>query len=234
MKIETTIMYDRPYLPKGCRKYRYEEDVKETIVSNIREVSKSDLQLAMRAEGFHFYGTHRVVPLYAYKGKLYREAEIQPSIEKEERMNALQWLIHTHKHYSTYYAKTKRFDLPTKFYLAPDNHESRTDILKRLRRDLSRLLIVDGVLYEQSVVPMYRLVTFGWGGCGTCLHLVRYRYPQKAVVGMRGWYWSALDHEAAIAKANEVVARRGDTQDVGKFHKLVEVYMPEFVKRVYL
>lgn len=233
MKIETTIMYDRPYLPPGCRKYRYEEDVKETIVSNIREVSMSDLQLAMKAEGFHYYGALRVVPLYAYKGKLYREAEICPSL-MDGQMNALQWLVYSHKKCSIYYAKNKRYDLPAKKLGAPENQESRSGILKRLRRDLSKLLIVDGVLYEQSAVPMYRLVTFGWGGCGTSLHLVSYRYPQKAVVAMRGSYWSALDFEAAIAKANEVAANRGDSQDVGKFHKLVEVYMPEFVKRVYI
>lgn len=233
MEIETTIMYDRPFLPKGCRKLRYEEDVTETIVSNIREISKSDLELAMNAEGYHTYGPHRIIPIYAFKGKLYREAEISPSIIDEHHMSPLEWEIYTHKEYSCYYANTKRYDLPTKEYLAPENKETRDEILKRLKHDIASMLIVDGVLYKRTVVPIYRLVTFGWGGCGTSLHLVNYRYPRKMVVGMRGLYWSALDYEAAIAKANEVAVSRGDTQDVGKFHKLVDVFMPEYVKRVY-
>ena len=234
MKIKYTIMYNRPYIPKGCRKPRY-EDIKETVTLNIREVNIGDLQLAMIAEGFHLYGVNRKVKIFAYKGKLYREKELYPGFADEYGFStALEELIYLASASSKYYAKTKRYDLPSYLYFSPDNQETRNDIMKRLRRDLSKLLLVDGVLYEQTTCPKYHLVTFGWGGCGTALALTGFRYSRKAKVGMRGLYWSALDYQAAIEKANEVAASRGDIQDIGKFRKLVDVYMPEMVKRVYL
>ena len=233
MKIKTTIMYDRPYLPKGCRKMRYEENVMEVVTNSIRMVTMADVQLAMTAKGYHLYGTHRPVNIYAYKGKLYREAEEQPNFLKENNLSTpLEALVYTHEAYSTYYAKTKRYDV--KNICAPENQETREEIIKRLRKDLRGLLIIDGVLYESCACPIYRLVTFGWGGCGTSLSLTSFRYPRNAKVGMRGLYWSALDYEKAIEKANEVAAGRGDRQCVGKFEKLVEVYLPEYVKHVAL
>ena len=233
MKIETTIMYARPYLPKGCRKMRYEEDVKEVVTASVRMVTMNDVQLAMKATGYHRYGTERTVNIYAYKGHLYQEREEYPDFLKENNLNTpLEALVYSHKNCSEYYARTKHYDV--KNICAPENIETREEIIKRLRNDLRNLLIIDGVLYERTVCPMYRLVTFGLGGCGTSLSLTHYRYPRNAKVGMRGLYWSALDYEQAIKKANEVAAERGDTQDVGKFKKLVEIYLPEYVKRVAL
>ena len=43
-------------------------------------------------------------------------------------------------------------------------------------------------------------------------------------------YFSALEGDAAVAFANEVAARRGDTKDVGKFKPFIVVHMPEAVK----
>lgn len=235
MKIQTTIAYDRPYIPQGYRKVRYEEFYHEVVTGSIREVSGSDVKLAMIAYGYHLYGIPRDIKIFSYRGKLYREAEVYPQrMEEYGFKNALEELVYSHEHCSTYYSKTKNFLLSTKAYLHPSNRESRDEIIKRLRKDLRSLLIIDGVLYCQVPAPMYRLVTFGWGGCGTSLGLTGYRYTRNAPVAMRGLYWSALDYEAAIAKANEVAAKRGDTQDVGKFRKLVNVFMPEMVKRVYL
>ena len=42
-------------------------------------------------------------------------------------------------------------------------------------------------------------------------------------------YFSALDGDKAVAYANKVAERRGDTNDVGKFEKMIEVLIPEAV-----
>ena len=43
-------------------------------------------------------------------------------------------------------------------------------------------------------------------------------------------YFSALEGDMAVAYANNVAAGRGDTNDVGKFEKMIVVHMPEIVK----
>lgn len=219
MKVETTIKYYKSYIPPRCRKERYEE-VEEKVWRNVRECSMSEMELALVAEG---------VPYYAYKGKLYKEDKLHKCHE-ESFSSPLDMLIKQGNIYSTYYANLKdpkgcRFDDYSLY-------ESREDILRRLRKDLDRYLIVDGIVYKMTRVPFYRLVTFGCYGDGTGLFLDTYRYPRNAVVGMRGLYFSALDHEKAIAKANEVSRRHGDFEQVGKFEKLIEVYKPEYIKKV--
>ena len=219
MKVETTIKYYKGYVPPKCRKTRYEW-VEEKVWRKIRECSLSDIELALVAEGVNYY---------AYKGKLYTEIKLH-KIYQDKFSSALDLIIRQGNIYSTYYANLKnrmgcRFDDPTEY-------ETREDILKRLRKDLDCYLVIDGIPYQKTRVPFYRLVTFGCRGDGTGLFLETYRYPRNAVVGMRGLYFSALDYELAIEKANEVARSHGDFQQVGKFEKLIEVYKPEYIKRV--
>ena len=43
-------------------------------------------------------------------------------------------------------------------------------------------------------------------------------------------YFSALDGDAAVSEANRIAQLRGDTKDIGKFKKFIEVLIPQAVK----
>lgn len=216
MKIETTIKYYEGYIPPRCRKARYRE-VKEKVWSDVRECRINDVKLAFKVKG---------EPIYAYMGKIYKTEELWTDLAKRFT-SALDMLIKGGNIYSTYYANCKNDK-----YGDYSGYETRDEIMDRLTKDLSKCLIIDGELYKTTPSPTYRLVTFGGCGDGTSLSVVYNQYPSDAIVGMRGLYYSALDYQAAIDKANEVAKRRGDLRDVGTFKKLIEVYMPEFVEPV--
>ncbi|MBO5080315.1 MAG: hypothetical protein J6B82_05485 [Bacteroidaceae bacterium] len=219
MKIETTIKYYEGYIPPRCRKMRYRE-VMEHVWNEVSECTLSDVELAFKVKGR---------PIYAYKGQIYKEEELHSCV-KDRFESALDKLIRGGNIYSTYFARTK--DIKRKDYWAADNQENREDVMKRLEDDLSRYLVIDGVLYKQTPVPVYRLITFGCLGDGVSLYVEYYQYPPEAIVGMRGIYFSALDYEEASRTADEVAVSQGNPEQVGTFEKLIEVYKPEFVEPV--
>lgn len=219
MKIETTIKYYEGYIPPRCRKMRYRE-VTEHVWNEVSECTLSDVELAFKVEGR---------PIYAYKGQIYKEEELNSCV-KDRFESALDQLIRGGNIYSTYFARTK--DIKRKDYWAADNQENREEVMKRLEDDLSRCLVIDGVLYKQTPAPVYRLITFGCLGDGVSLYVEYYQYPPEAIVGMRGLYFSALDYEEASRTADKVAVSHGNPEQVGTFEKLIEVYKPEFVEPV--
>lgn len=219
MEIETTIKYYESYIPPRCRKPRYRE-VTEKVWNDVMECTLKDVQLAFKVKG---------EPIYAYKGNIYKK-EVLNSCVRDRFDSALDELVRGGNIYSTYFAKTK--NVKRKDYWDPDNQENREDVMTRLEKDLTCYLVIDGVLFKQTPVPVYRLITFGCFGDGVSLSVEYYQYPPDAIVGMRGIYYSALDYEEASKMADKVAISHGNPEQVGTFKKLIEVYKPEFVEPV--
>ena len=217
MKIVTWIKYETPYLPPRCRKMRYAE-CEEYITSTLKEIKSSDMQLAFDDSSYGGKGK-----IFFYRGHLWAKAKRHcPDYYEGEGCNtALDDLIWDHEHCSTYF----RFDFDRE---SKGMDTSRAAVVKQVRQDLRTYLVVDGELYSQSAEPRYVINTFGLG----CNHggtgmFVEYHYNPNI---RKENYFSALDGDAAVEYANKIAAGRGDTKDVGKFHKMIEVYMPELVK----
>lgn len=207
MKITTWLKYEVPYVPPRCRKTRYEER-EEYVQINLRETSADKLTLAY--EDLSYDGKGKI---YRYAGKLWAKAKM-PNLHKDdlERYGVkapLDWLVYSNRHYSTYFAN--------RFW---DKDLSRATVLKRAKADMAKMLLVDGVLYEQTTKPEYHIMVFGWGGCGggTALFV---SYPARRDCG---WRFTAEHGAEAVAKANEVAERRGDMDCVGKFKEMIVTY----------
>ena len=99
--------------------------------------------------------------------------------------------------------------------------------MKKYREEAKRYLLIDGAVWGESGEPRYVVNTFGLGHNhgGTGLFVDEYYNPNIAASN----YFSALDGDKAVAYANKVAERRGDTNDVGKFEKMIEVLIPEAV-----
>jgi len=223
IKVEFTIKYYESYIPYRCRKPRYNE-VTESVFANLREVTMADVKLAFGIDWADKFN------IYLYKGKLYKEYKLHSGIiDSYGDITALDWLVNYIHIYSSYYAREK--DWKNRDITDYSRYETKDDIIKRIKTDLSKLLVIDGVLYECCGFPFYKIYTFGFGGnhggTGLC---VSYMYNPK-LIRVKDWEYSPYKVEDAITKANEVAANRLDTNDVGKFKQYIFCYLPELEKR---
>ena len=104
---------------------------------------------------------------------------------------------------------------------------SRELCQKRYQEAAKGFLVVDGAVWRRSGEPRYVVNTFGLGHNhgGTGLFVETGYNPNIPNTN----YFSALDGDKAVAYANKVAERRGDTNNVGKFKKMIEVFIPEAV-----
>ena len=207
MKIETWIKYEVPYLPPRCRKMRYEER-EEFVNITLREASKKDMVLAYEDRSYEGKGK-----IYRYKGKLWAKAKLPPGIKEDEYYKhiktPLDWLVHVNGQCSTYF-----------FRRMWDKDSSRESVIKRAKKDMTKRLLVDGVLYEKlNGKPEYFILTFGCGnGDGTGLFV---KYPARRDCG---WHFPAEKGAEAVAKAKEIARGRGDFDCAKTFKPYIVCY----------
>ena len=205
MKIRTWIKYEVPYLPPRCRKPRYE--VKEEFVDiTLREAHKKDMVLAYEDKSYDGKGK-----IYRYKGKLWAKAKLSPLVNnydcKVKIKTALDWLKYRNTTGSTY------------FFYYFDKDKSRAAMMRKAKKDMSKRLLVDGVLYERTTKPEYFILTFGCGnGDGTGLFV---SYPARRDCG---WHFPATRGDEAVAKAKEIAIGRRDFSSVKLFKPYIVCY----------
>lgn len=222
MKIETTIKYYEGYIPPKCRKTRYKEVFKSVWV-NIPETTFDRLKLA-------FIDNWNNWEIYLYNGKLYKKTFFNISTAYDKTItNALDDLIMWRKRGSQYYAKRKNLVCDFNDYA---NYETRKDIVKRLKKEMSQYLIVDGILYEMVIgKPYYNIYTFGLGNNhgGTALFVSYSTAPKQIVKQSKGMSFCINDTDKAIAKAIQIASNRGDTKYIDMIKKpKIDIKIPDF------
>ncbi len=105
--------------------------------------------------------------------------------------------------------------------------KTRELLQRKFRESAKNYILIDGAVWTVTGEPRYVVNTFGLGHNhgGTGLFVEEYYNENIAASN----YFSALDGDKAVAYANKVAERRGDTNDVGKFEKMIEVLIPEAV-----
>lgn len=217
MKIRTWIKYEESYLPPRCRKLRYKR-CEEHIDVNLREVKLEDLRLAFEDNSYQGKGK-----IYSYKNKLWSKVKMpNPSIiEGLNIKTPLDYLVWCNDNCSTYFF----FEFDREIHGVDT---SRQAVIKRVRKNMNTYLLVDGELYCTCAEPRYVVNTFGLGhNHGGTGMFCGYFYNDN--IGKQN-YFSALEGDKAVAYANYVAKRRGDTNDVGKFEPFIICHMPELVK----
>lgn len=208
--IKLNIGYYLPYIPKKCRKIRYEK-CHEDIILGVRNVSSDDAPIAFILSDYHHVSEGKQI-IRAYKGKLYHQLMVFDRDSEKLCPKTLEYLPQI-----------------VTLYLGCDcERDTKEFIVKEYRKEIAEYLLIDGWLWVHCGEPRYNVCTFGLGHNhgGTGLFVSGHYNPNLP----KEWYFSALDWEKAIAKANDVAKRRGDTKDVGKFTKMIEVLMPKMVK----
>ena len=107
-------------------------------------------------------------------------------------------------------------------------HPDKKYMVALARRAARMYLVIDGDLYVLTEEPRYLINVFGMGnnhgGTGLfCEYAYNTNIPKES-------YFSALQGEEAVAYANLVAEKRGDTKDIGRFKPFIICHMPELVK----
>lgn len=205
MKVTVTVRYSEDYLPTPrCRKFRQREAKKDTLIT-IRETTAEEAPVAFIV---HKYDGDLAIRFF--NGKCYKASKSSDyccgtsgPLPPEDLVRYLRG----------------RYD-----YWNCDYKENR----KAFAEEARRFLIIDGVLWEQTGEPRYCIYTFGLGHNhgGTSLS-VDFHYNSNI---SKNRYFSALESAMAIDTANRIASGRGDTESVGKFHKMIDVLISEAVK----
>ena len=200
------------YIPSArSQKYAFDE-VKGEIKVNVPSVTSQEAPVAFRLSDYSHREEKRT-ELRWYGGKLWRQyTEWDRSGEKSVRATDfgpehLEHLLNP--------------SLPW------GHSRTRAICVKRYRQEAEQYLLIDGHIWERAGEPRYVVNTFGLGHNhgGTGLFVEEFYNDNIPNTN----YFSALDGEAAVAYATKVATRRGDTESLGKFEKMIEVLIPEAV-----
>lgn len=200
------------YIPSArSQKYAFDE-VRGEIKVSIPSVTADETPVAFRLSDYS-HRESKQTELRLYGGKLWKQhTDWDRSGEEAVRVtdfgpDYLERLLHP--------------GLPW------GHSRSRELCVKKYRQEAERYILIDGCIWERAGEPRYVVNTFGLGHNhgGTGLFVEEY-YNQNIAASN---YFSALDGDKAVAYANKVAERRGDTNDVGKFEKMIEVLIPEAV-----
>ena len=210
-----TIEYLESYIPPRCRKPRYRE-AKKVYNARIRCVTKADAPVAFLLSDYHH--THEgTVKIRLYKGKLYMLETSQHYAPGKNGYNGefIGW-------------RPTVADKMKGLYIWNDN-ASYEEQRRSYRKEAADRLIIDGLVWKRCGEPMYQINTFGLGHNhgGTALFVETAYNPNIS----KKRYFNALHGDQAVAEMNRIAERRGDTQSVGRYGKMIEVLIPECVKR---
>ena len=211
VKISVTLSYYEPYIPPRCRKPRYVKKTEEAKFK-VRSVTSQDAPVAFRLSDYSHVSDNKTDVRF-FKGKLWQVVTKADIVcEGENKPIGVDDILNDRLPFLTY-----------------DESERTREYCVNSYKDWCKdRLIIDGNVWERVGEPRYCVLTFGLGHNhgGTGLFVTHF-YNQNI---HNHNYFSALDGDKAVAYANEVAERRGDTNDVGRFKKMIEVLMPECVK----
>lgn len=161
-----------------------------------------------------------------YKNKLYKPVRITHGAAISTILESLDYVKNQIEERSPYYKGGEDF---TENSIIVENNIK--DCIKCIRQKAKKYIIYDGKVYKECGEPMYNIITFGLGhNHGGTGFFIQYHYNPNI---SNDNYFSALEREKAIAYGKDIATRRGDTDSVDGMgeHDIIEVLMPEMVKR---
>lgn len=219
VKVTIHLDYWEPYLPSPRhRKLRYRK-ASTAIRTSVPQVRPEDAPVAFLIHSYHHIQENRTEVRY-FRGHLY------------ERMNRAD--LHRADNYEEEVlqpATTDCLEAQIKneayVYITYDAAEL-PQVIRKLRAAARHYVVIDGCVWRRTGEPRYVIVTFGLGNNhgGTGL-FVEHFYNSN--IG-KDRYFTALEGDKAVAAFNSIAARRGDTDSVGKYGKMIDVLMPETVR----
>ena len=208
--INIQVSYFCAYIPSArSQKFEFDE-VEGTIKVAVISVTGQEAPVAFRLRDYS-YKEKGKTEIRWYQGKCWRRC-IKSDFEYQGGKEGVS---------PEYLVQRMNVQLPY------GHSRSRELVVKRYRKELQEYLVIDGEVWHETGEPRYVINTFGLGHNhgGTGLFVEEYYNSNIS----RERYFSALDGDKAVSEANRIAERRGDTESMGRFKKMIEVLLPEAV-----
>lgn len=241
MKFEITFWSTEKYLPTKRHKKLRERQVENSVNVNVKELTDEQFPVAFIVHDFQsFYDGavsyddfdgHEDLKMFSedirtYQKKLYKPVRVTHGAAISTIFEKLDYIKAQLKGDRPYRQGGEDF---TKKSIVVENDIK--DWIKCIRQKAKKYIIYDEKVYEECGEPMYNITTFGLGhNYGSTGFFIDYDYNPNISSDN---YFSALEREEAIAYGKSVAAGRGDTDSIDGMgeHDIIEVLMPELVKR---
>ena len=226
MKLDTELKYIEEYLPTPRHRKLREREASEPFSVEIKEATSAEAPVVLRTHDLKRYCDGIQPTDYRqYNGSLYtplRLCDMRVPDDNEDP-NMPYPIDRLHEHFE--------WKVRSLVYSSFNEDRSRDAVIEGLNSCADRFLLIDGVLWETASEPMYKVCTFGLGHNhgGTAL-MITNRFNENCP-----WtdYFTALQHDEAVAEALRVAEARGDTEYLDFIRNkksYIEVLDPSAVK----
>lgn len=197
MDFNVELTYKEEYLPTPRHRKLRTREVTEPVTVSVRECAAAEAPVALIVHDLARYADNILPTEFRfYDGEFYTPVLNHDMVVPENRIVARQ-----------------PFDV-TKLgrYFRNHSHPNKEEALAQFQEKAEQYLIIDGALWQRTGEPRYEICTFGLGhNHGSTALMISTHYN-----GNKPWdcYYSALEHDKAIADAVETARRRGDTESI--------------------
>lgn len=209
MKQNIGFTYTEEYLPTPrCRKFR-EREVTSSIAVCIKECKKEEAPLVMSVKTPFSDDTE----IRIFRGKLYRNVQwwnVEEGKDKNETCQSIDWQFYLwgQETYNDCKWSNRRGDAHSK---------------KAIKNRASKLLVVDGMVFERTTEPVYNITCFGLNDSVGMFVEYRDRFSTQ-----KGCY-SALEREECHEELKDRLAHCRNIYDNYPYH-VIEVFDEQWVK----
>lgn len=223
------------YLPTKRHRVLRERYVKNSVDVEIKELTESEFPIAfiIHDKGWQYEEEGKDTEwkmidteIRTYNGELWKAVRYSECV-----CHGVGWMPITHikgrlEDYSPYWKGGD--DFTEESIIKEDNI---AECKENIFREAEDYIIFDGKVWRTCGEPMYVINTFGLGhNHGGTGFFIEYHYNSN--ISNKN-YFNALERENAITYGKQIALNRGDTDSVDGMgeHDIIEVLMPEMVKR---
>ena len=223
------------YLPTKRHRNLRERYVKDTCDVEIKEVIEKEFPIAFIVKDYDWrYEEEEKKPEFemfsteirTYNGELWKAVRYSDYVSHGVGYMPISYIKNMLEDYTPYWKGGEDF---TEVSIIKEDNVS--ECKEHIFRKAENYIIYDGKVWKTCGEPMYMINTFGLGNNhGGTGFFIEYHYNSNI---SKNNYFNALEREKAIAYGKKIALNRGDTDSIEGMgeHDIIEVLMPEMVKR---
>ena len=223
------------YLPTKRHRVLRERYVKNSVDVNVKELKENEFPVAFIVKDYGWLYEEEnkdadwgiiTTEIRTYKGKLWKAVRYSECVSHATGWMPISYIKNRIQDYAPCWKGGESFSEASIIM-----ESNISECKKNIRKKSKGYIIFDGKVWTSCGEPMYVINTFGLGhNHGGTGFFVEYFYNSN--ISNKN-YFNALERDKAIAYGKQVALNRGDTKSVDGMgeHDIIEVLMPEMVKR---
>lgn len=223
------------YLPTKRHRVLRNRYVKNSVDVEVKELTENEFPIAFIVKDYGWLYEEENkdaewgminTEIRTYNGELWKAVRYSECVSHAVGWMPIDYIKYRIQDYAPYWKGGEDF---TEASIIKENNIAECE--ENICKKAEGYIIFDGKVWRTCGEPMYVINTFGLGhNHGGTGFFVEYFYNSN--ISNKN-YFNALERDKAIAYGKEVALNRGDTKSVDGMgeHDIIEVLMPEMVKR---